>query len=145
MARNCVFISLASGGLLCSRELDRAHSSAPSSLWDTVILAGFAIGTGRHPGVGVQAHPSAPEPAAMKSAVAALPLSWEGSQQGDSSRWHLDEPPTGPSEPPGHLVLAPARCPAPSLPVPVCPVLCCPCPALHTPLAMGEQVFQAKL
>lgn len=140
-----MFISLGSGGLLCGRELDCAHSSAPSSLWDTVILAGFAIGTGRHPGVGVKAHPSAPEPAAMKSAVAVLPLSWEGSQQGDSSRWHLAEPPIGPSEPPGHPVLAPAWCPTPLLPVPVCPVLCCPCPALHTLLPTAEQVFQAKL
>ena len=74
------------GELLPGGELDRAHSSAPSSLWDTVILAGFAIGTGRHPGVDVQAHPGAPEPAAMKSAAAVLPLSWEGvsagSQQG---------------------------------------------------------------
>lgn len=55
------------GGLLLGRELDCAHSCAPSSLWDTAVLAGFAIGTGRHPGVGVQAHPSIPGPAAIKS------------------------------------------------------------------------------
>lgn len=73
---------LGSGGLLPGGELDRAHSSAPSPLRDTVILAGFVIGTGRHPGAKVRAHPSAPEPAAMKSAAVALPLSWEGVSAG---------------------------------------------------------------
>lgn len=66
------------GGLLLGRELDCAHSCAPSSLWDTAVLAGFAIGTGRHPGVSVQAHPSIPGPAAIKSTATVLSLSWEG-------------------------------------------------------------------
>lgn len=96
------------GGLLLDRELDCAHSCAPSSLRDTVTLAGFAIGTGRHPGVGVQAHPDIPGPAAMKSAATALPLSWEGV-----------------SEPPQHPVHASAQ--------PHCSLSCAP--AARTPVS----------
>lgn len=93
------------GGLLLGRELDSAHSWAPSSLWDTALLAGFAIGTGRHPGVGVQAHPSIPGPAAMKSAATVLPLSWEGAL----------EPPQHPGQAPSLPVLS-SRVPLPSPP-----------------------------
>lgn len=105
------------GGLLLGRELDCAHSCAPSSLWDTAALAGSAVGRGRLPGVSVQAHPSIPGPAAIKSAATALPLSWEGV-------W----------EPPQHPVCASAQ------PTPVL----CPCPALCTP-AQRELAFQTKL
>lgn len=110
------------GGLLLGRDLDCAHSCAPSSPWDTVILAGFAIGTGRHPGVGVQAHPSIPEPAAVKSAATVLPLSWAGV-----------------SEPAQHPVCASAL---PHHSLSCTPATRTPCPALPAHLPRGSWLFK---
>lgn len=110
------------GGLLLDRELDCAHSCAPSSLRDTVTLAGFAIGTGRHPGVGVQAHPDIPGPAAMKSAATALPLSREGVSE--------------------HHSIQCMPQPSPIAPCPVLQLLGPLCPALHAHLPRGSCVFK---
>lgn len=144
VVRNCRFLSLAEAercwvpeGYSPGGELDCAHSSAPSSLWDTVISAGFVIGTGRHPGVEVQAHPGSPERAAMKSAAVALPLPWEGVSAGYLN-CHGTQCSLQPSiQPHGSL----SRAPHGSL----SQAAHGPCPALHPHLPGCKQVFQAKL
>lgn len=107
---------LGSGGLLPGGELDRAHSSAPSPLRDTVILAGFVIGTGRHPGAEVRAHPSAPEPAAMKSAAVALPLSWEGVSAGSQDHHGIQSLLQPSAQPHGSSPAPSPMAPSPGLP-----------------------------
>lgn len=111
VARNCMFLSVAETeqcwvweGYSLTGSLTVHIPVLPAP----VTLAGFAIGTGRHPGVGVQAHPDIPGPAAMKSAATALPLSWEGV-----------------SEPPQHPVHASAQ--------PHCSLSCAP--AARTPVS----------
>lgn len=51
------------------------HIPLLSAHYGTLILAGFAVRTGRHPGVNVQAYPGALKPATMKSSAMVLPVS----------------------------------------------------------------------